>query len=226
MLFIGIISAQSKDPNQILDNLKKSFDSIEDYSATVSVHLDVDFLQMPDSKATVYFKKPDKFKLDSKGFAMLPKQTVGFSPVKFLEHDYDAVYIKEDTLANSKVDVIKIIPRSDSGEVILTTAWIDVNNGTLKRIESNTRTTGTFKIDFTYGEALKYKLPSKINFYFSLADAGMRMRVPKDIDDKKEMFSKKSIEGEVVLTYSNYKINKGIPDDFFNDDEQENKKLQ
>lgn len=83
LLLPALLFAQTNDPYKIIDEVKAKFESVNDYCAEIAVTIDVDFLQMPDSKAKVYFKKPDKFKMDSDGFAMLPKQSVGFSPSSF-----------------------------------------------------------------------------------------------------------------------------------------------
>ena len=81
--------AQQKDAVKILDAVKEKFNKVKDYQADVIGKLDISFAKVPDTKATVYFKQPDKVKIDSKGFAMLPKQSVNFSPVEMLNGDFN-----------------------------------------------------------------------------------------------------------------------------------------
>ncbi|MDD3558861.1 MAG: hypothetical protein PHW27_09825, partial [Melioribacteraceae bacterium] len=113
--------AQDKNPDEILNKVKSEFLKINDYSVNAVINVDVDFLKVPESKATIYFRQPDKMKLESDGFALLPKQGLDFSPSKLLEGDYTAIYTKTDTLDGENIDVIKVIPESDSSGIILST---------------------------------------------------------------------------------------------------------
>jgi hypothetical protein len=62
------------------------FEKIDDYQVDVRIKVDVDFLKMPEREATIYYKKPDKFHIDSENFAMLPKSGLNFSPLGFLNY--------------------------------------------------------------------------------------------------------------------------------------------
>ena len=219
-LFVFIISAfaQTKDPYAIIETLKEKLNEVTDYSADISINIDVNFIQMPDSKAKVYFKKPDKFRIKSEGFAMLPKQGLNFSPAKFFNEDFDAIYLRQDTLFNKDVDIIKVLPRSDSSNIILSTLWIDFKNKLLLKIEANTKDAGTFGIEFIYKNAIQYGLPDEVHFSFNIKDVRIPNMNPQNVDDKKQMTQDKTVEGIVRIKYSDYVINKGLDDKVFEEE--------
>ena len=107
---LGVSTPQKKDPDQILDEVKKTFNQVQDYVVDVNVKVDVDFIKMPETKATIYYKQPDKVHLESESFALLPREGLDVSPMGLLKEKYTAIYQKEDTVDDYKTDVIKVIP--------------------------------------------------------------------------------------------------------------------
>ena len=90
ILFVTLGFSQQKNPETILDDVKKEFEKIEDYQVDVKIKVDVEFLKMPEREATIFYKKPDKFHIDSENFALLPKSGLNSSPLGFLNYDYKA----------------------------------------------------------------------------------------------------------------------------------------
>lgn len=212
--------AQTKEAEKILDAVKKKFDAVRDYEVNINIKLDFEFVKMPDTKAKIYFKQPDKVKIDAKGFAMLPKQSLNFSPKQFLSGNYTAIYVKTETVNGNKLDVVKIIPESDSAGIILSTLWIDQAQSVIRKIETTGKRSGTVKIELTYDNK-NLGLPSQLKFNFS-AEKSQQQNVPqenKDDDDEHNVRwrDRSELSGSVIVTYTNYKINKGIPDSFFED---------
>ncbi|MCB0745453.1 MAG: hypothetical protein KDC67_16215, partial [Ignavibacteriae bacterium] len=146
----SILFAQTKNADEIITNVKNKFETVKDYQVDLKIEVDMEFLRVPKVSATVYFKQPDKMKMDSKDFAVLPKEGINFSPISMLNGDYTSIYVKEDTLENHIVDVVKIIPLSDSTKIILTTLWIDTKNNVIRKVETTTKNKGTLiaKLDY------------------------------------------------------------------------------
>ena len=71
---VSIIFGQTKDPDAILNKVKENFNKIKDYQVDIHIKIDVSFLKVPDSNAKIYFKQPDKVKIKSDQFALLPKE--------------------------------------------------------------------------------------------------------------------------------------------------------
>ncbi|MBI5730370.1 MAG: hypothetical protein HY963_04460 [Ignavibacteriales bacterium] len=228
------ISAQTKDPNKILDAVRQKFNKANDYQVDVNVKLDMSFIKVPDMSVKVFFKQPDKVKLQSEGFAMVPKQGLNFSPAQLLKGDFTTIYVRSGTIDNHKIDVVKVIPNSDSSNVILSTLWIDAAESVIRKAETTSKKGGTTKIELNYDDT-KYGLPSQVKLSFNLGE----MQIPsalsnqsnenKESDDKGRRRNKAigegmSLKGTVTMNYKNYQINKGIPDSFFDEKEKEKKK--
>jgi hypothetical protein len=210
----GILLGQKKDPDKILQEVIKSFNKVQDYTVNVNIKVDVPFLKAPDTEAKIYFKQPDKIHFASDKFALLPKEGLDFSPMGLLKKDYTALYIKEDEINGTSHSVIKIIPTEDRGDVILSTLWINNNLKAISKVESSTKTSGTFVMELFYDSKLKYPLPSKMLFSFNFSGmGGQRHPDPDDLKagDKKD----EPIKGKVYITYSDYQVNQGIPDSIF-----------
>jgi len=213
ILFTVNIFAQ-KDPYEILRNVNDNFESIEDYSVDVKVKIDVDFLRVPETEAKIYFKKPDKIKFASEGFALLPKQGLNFSPAKLLNFDYDAIYVKKDTISANVTEVIKIIPKSDTANLVLSTLWVDPEENIVRRIISTTKNSGTFEAVLSYDE--NPPLPSEVKFMFNVENLELPPSMSGEFDGaERKKTGKDGMKGSVIISYKNYKINQGIPDEIF-----------
>jgi len=219
IILTAAIYSQAKNPETILEKVKHEFDKVEDYQVDVKIKVDVDFLKMPDREATIYYKRPDKFHIDSENFAMLPKSGLNFSPFGFLNYKYTAFYEKEDTVNGTLTSVIKVIPLEGSAEVILSTFWIDTKRNIILKVESSRKPQGTFVIDLKYLKTSEgFWLPSSLVFSFTID----RSLIPKRFNDtgdsrskEKTKDSEKPETGKVYLNYFNYKVNTGLTDEFF-----------
>jgi len=212
---IGI--SQSKDPDEILKSVIKNFDRVQDYVVDVNIKVDVQSIKVPETKAKIYFKQPDKVHLESEGFAMLPKDGMQFSPSALLKNDYTALYEKDVDLNGVKTSIVKVIPSGNQSEVILSTLWIDQNKKMIRKIESTTKSNGTFTIDLFYDESAKYPLPNQIVFYFNLDKMNLPSANKNNNQDnpKQKMGLDSTTKGKVIVKYSNYAVNKGILDSVF-----------
>ena len=160
-----LIFAQSKNPDVIISNLKNEFSKVKDYSVDVNIKVDVNVLKVPEMNAKIFFKQPDKTHIESEGFAMLPRDGLYISPLSFLKNEYTAIYVRDENINGNNASVIKIIPLNDKGDLILTTLWIDQKRRVILKVESTTKTNGTFNLDLKYGDN-KYPLPISMIFSF------------------------------------------------------------
>jgi len=220
IILTSALFSQTKNADEILSKIKDKFEIIEDYEVNINIIVDMEFLRIPNVSAKVYFKQPDKMKMDSKDFAVLPKEAISFSPVKFLKGNISSIYVKSDTLDNTEIDIIKIIPLDDSSNIILSSLWVDVENTNILKIETTTKNKGTFTADFYYGEMIEHGLPSKMIFNFNIAEPKLPEMLKMETGDIKKPLGKisKNLAGNIEIRYSNYKINQGIEDSFFEKD--------
>lgn len=220
-LFIPLLCfAQSNRSEEILDKVKENFNKVKDYEVDVQIKVDVNFLKVPESKAKIYFKQPDKVRLKSSGFAMLPKEGLNFSPMNFLTGDYTSFFDKEGSIDGYSCYQIKIIPLGDKSDLILTNLWIDKNKFVIRQIESTTKSNGTFTINLKYRNDLNYPLPTFMVFAFNVRKMELPESLGADMDDTNQSNKEKknkngATTGKVYVTYSNYKVNSNLPDSVF-----------
>lgn len=219
LLISNQIFSQSKNPEEILKHVADNFNKVKDYTAEISIKVNVEFIKVPEAKAKIFFKQPDKVHLKSDGFAMLPKNGMEFSPTSLINTKHTAIYENDVLLDGIKTSVVKIIPLGNQDDIILSTLWIDQDKQLIRKVESTTKTNGIFVIDFSYSDGFKYPLPEEIVFSFNTD----KMNIPLNINDDSttEKPKKKNgkpdgiTKGRVIVKYSNYEVNKGIPDSVF-----------
>lgn len=215
LLIASLSFAGNKDPKIVLDKVKQKLDRVNDYTARVLIKIDVDFLKVDDSRAKIFFKQPDRFKMEAEGFAMIPRASLNFSPLRLLQQKTVSVYIRSDTLRATPVDVIKLLPVDDHGKIILASLWIDTHHSNVLKIEASTKDRGTFSILFSYGKQSRYGLPDTAAIFFDVS----RTRMPHFSFGKKNMNT--AVKGRVKIIYSHYQINKGLKDRIFEEETEE-----
>lgn len=227
LTFLGFTSShsQTNNPDIILKRVLDSFNKIEDYEVNVNIKVDVDFIKVPETEVKIYFKQPDKIHFESETFAMLPREGFNFSPNSLLKKKFTAFYVKEDTIDNRKTSVVKVIPLGDAEDVILSTLWVDQSKNLIRKVETTTKTRGTFAIELKYDNAnFDYPLPSDMIFSFNIDRTNIPLGFSGDINSDtkpKNKDVKPTTTGKVFISYSNYKVNAGILDKIF---ESKNKK--
>ena len=214
LFFVPVmIFAQSKNPDVIVNNIRQAFSKVKDYSVNVDIKVDVSFLKVPEMKAKLFFKQPDKMHIESSGFALLPKDGLYTSPMSFLKNDYTAIFARDEVFNGINTSVVKIIPLNDKGDLILTTLWIDQSKNEIVKVESTTKVNGTFTLILHYGNN-KYPLPDSMQFSFNAEKLKMP-QLPTDQSDNGKKKNSGMVSGKVFISYSNYEVNKGIPDSVF-----------
>jgi len=201
------------EAEKILNSVKKKFDVVKDYQVDVRIKIDVEFLKVPDNDAKIFFKAPDKIKLQTgDDFALIPKEGLNFNPANLLNGKYTAVYEGETKVNGAAHHIVKVIPTGGTGDVVLSTLWINKSTFFISKVESTTKNNGTFQIDMVYPKDSKYPLPSNMTFSFEVG----KFNLPKGFGGKKKRETTDlRAPGKVFITYKNYIVNKGVPDSVF-----------
>lgn len=220
LLVIGSMNLLAQDPNPevLIKKVRDNFIKVKDYEVDAHIKINVDFIKVPEADAKIYFKQPNKVKLASKQFAMLPKEGLNFSPNSFFNYKHSAVFIRTEDYSGFNTAVIKIIPLEDSTDIVLSTVWIDMNYNIIRKAEITTKYKGTYSLLLNYDVGkTKFFVPVELYFLFDVKTDNM----PKEFSAKpqnEKARKKKAVKGNAVVTYTNYKINKGLPDSIFKED--------
>jgi outer membrane lipoprotein-sorting protein len=223
LLFVFILTGVvglGQTAEEILKGVIDKIDLVEDYQADVQIKAAIPFIKVPIAKAKIYFKQKDKFKVESKGIAILPKQ--GMSDLTgFLSNEkkYSAVLGEAKTINEHKTRLISILPTDENSEIILAKVYISTSEDLIYRTVLTTKSSGTVSIDYEYNLNKKYGLPNKMTFTVDIKKFKMPKSVASDIrNNEKQKKYKDNEKGTIVLTFSNYLVNKGISDDVFKKD--------
>jgi outer membrane lipoprotein-sorting protein len=221
ILFISIYSIGfSQDADAILNRVVTKINSVKDYSVDANIKADIPLIKILPVKASIYFKQKDKFKVVSKGIAILPKQ--GFTDVNsFLmkKNSYMAVDGGVKTINEVKTNLITVIPTNENSEFVLAKLWIDAKNDLILKSQITTRSSGTVTVDYSYEAEAEFGLPNQLVFDIDVKKFKLPKSVAADLNktekEKAKKNKNKDQKGTIIIKLTNYKINKGISDDFF-----------
>ncbi|MBS1584207.1 MAG: hypothetical protein JSS82_01470 [Bacteroidetes bacterium] len=231
VLCLLLLSFPNLSPAQEAENLyykvRNKLLSVSDYIADVRIKLDVTFMKVPPLKGKLYFKSPDKMKLERNGgISILPKNSYNLTLSNLLPPGkvtvIDGGY---GTFMQRKVHIIKVIPSSDTGDIVLTKISIDEANLLVLHTETTTRDNGTINMDLQFGRYINYALPDRVTFFINLKDYKLPKGVTMDYtaaddDMMKKAKGAKVKKGKVQIDYLDYKMNTGLSDDFFKEKRQ------
>lgn len=210
----------AQDMTELINKVKAKLDQVNDYVAKGTLKTDVTFIKAPAGKITVYFKKPDKFKLKKDGgISILPKGGVSVNLNSIItSNSYVALAAGEAIIDGVKTKIIKLLPTDETSEIILSTFYIDETNLLIRKAVTTTKENGTYEISMSYGKYANYALPDKVIFSFNTKD----YKLPKGItlefegnEKPSDLDKLKNKKGKVEITYSSYTINQGVDDSVF-----------
>jgi outer membrane lipoprotein-sorting protein len=220
---IGVLMVSNnllaQNETDLVKKVKAKLDKVNDYTAQGKMRIDVSFIDAPESKVTIYYKKPDKFKVKkSGGISILPKGGVSVNLATLLGNEnYDIVPGRDLKINGVNTKVVKLLPQNENSDVVLTTLCIEEENLVIRKATVTTKENGTYEIDLNYNKYMDWGLPDKVVFLFNTKD----FKLPKGLTFEYEKGNKKKTEplknkkGSVEITYSSYTINKGIDDKIF-----------
>jgi hypothetical protein len=217
--FANSLVAQTKSAKQILNAVYSKMMVAKDYSVQANIKVDLPFVKMLPIDAKIFFKQKEKFKVESKSIAIVPRQ--GFDQITKMLNDtsgFDALISGEELVAGSQATIINVIPQSDTSDLILGKLWIDVKKNVVLKSQLTTKSNGTILTEYTYGSQLAYGLPDMMVFTVEVKKFKIPKGVTADINNTKTSVDDKKKDnkkGKIFIKLTNYQINKGIPDTVF-----------
>ncbi len=207
-----------QDGSILLEKVVSKISLVKDYSVDALIRADVPFIKISPVNAKIYFKQKNKFKVVSKGIAILPKQ--GFTEVNtFLlqKNSYMAVESGTKMIGELKTSLITVIPTNENSEFILAKLWVDPKNAVIISSQITTRSSGTVNVSYRYGSQIAFGLPSELIFEIDVKKFKMPKSIASDLNNSnsKKSNGKTDKKGTITIKLSNYSINKGISDSFF-----------
>jgi hypothetical protein len=194
-----------------LDAIEKKYSGLKDYTADVNVHFDMETFKTPDMQAKLYFKAPDKMKVESKGVFFFPREGGFFNPALFKKDDFEIKMLERAAEGKGEVK-LKIVPKKKERMGREFVLLIDRSDNLVKEIHTSQFDGRETKAKIEYGTYGSFELPRYILLTLDLPSV--------DPGEKRGFgpFEQKSerITGTIEITYANYKVNTGLKDEIFN----------
>jgi outer membrane lipoprotein-sorting protein len=219
LLSSELIQAQ-EDPTRYLDSIEKKYSGLKDYRVDVNVHFDIEALKAPDMQARLYYKAPDKMKVESKKVFFFPKEGGYFNPSLFKKKDFEVRLLERLIYDGRKAVRLRLTPtdmNTYNKGLVLT---IDTDRNLIREIKISPSEGREIKAAIEYGMFDGFELPTHID---------LQLDIPSEEPSGMKEFTQfgqrtKSITGKIQITYSNYRVNVGLSDEIFKDTESHNPK--
>lgn len=209
-------SCLAQDPTTSVNQVLARLNKLRDYQADARIKSDIPLIKILPVNAKVYFKQPDKFRMITKGIAILPKK--GFMDLSALlrnKSQYNALSTGFENINGVKAESITLLPTDDTGEIILAKIWIEPEYHLILKSQMTTRTNGTVVSAYQYGKDKEFGLPAEMMITVDVK----KFKIPKgmvvDINRTEIVPENKRKTGQIQIFFSNYKVNLGVEDRIF-----------
>lgn len=211
---------QAQNENELVKAVKAKLDKVKDYQAKGVMNIDVPFIKAPQSAVTIFFKKPNLFKIQKQdGLSIFPKGGISMNMGSLLDNtNYTAVPSGEAIINGVATKIIKLLPLDETSDIVLTTLYIEPKKALVRKASVTTKESGSYEVEMNYGRYIAWGLPDKVVFLFNTKN----YKIPKGLtfeydkgNSKKPTDADKSKKGRIEVSYSEYSINKGISDAIF-----------
>ena len=231
-IFVNLLfSNNSSQINRIIEKTNKQYMLVNNFETTMNVSLNVPGFRMPKKVYKVYYKLPNKIKINTKGFGVLPKTGLFTSPsdnfdnlknlsLNINKNSNNCILISGTVISDSlkaqfpnEYAKLTFVPIVDV--VVDTTKWI------IKSVTTRIDTVKLFEIKNNFQKfENKYYMPVKSQIEYYIKDAKLANWLNNDLGGIMKMGDSPEaasdvVQGTIKITYDKYKINKGIPDKVF-----------
>jgi hypothetical protein len=197
----------------ILNRVEAALAPVDDYTVTLAIAADLEQVNIPPMNATLYFKKPDRVHVASETFALLPKDAFSLSPSLILKR-FRVTDVVPESVAGHAVYRLQLAARDERMRV--REAWLQISaeRWTIERGELRFAENRTLAVEFAYARVEAVWLPSELRLSFSQPPTTPES--PPLADQKMVQGGHRlPLKGSVVIRYSGYRLNTGLPDTVF-----------
>jgi len=212
-----LVNTRAQTAEQIIQKIKTKLEKINDYVADGKMKTNVAFIKAPVATVKVFYQKPDKLLiLNETGISFIPKGSVNININNVFAHmqAFDIIDAGRD---NAGLRIIKLLPKDDTADIVLSTLYVDEKSMLVKKSKTTTKENGTYELEMKYEKFLEYGLPDQVIFSFNTKDYKLPKGITLDYDDgsEKNPDKLKNKKGTVEINYKDYIINKGIDSKIF-----------
>lgn len=220
VMLSGWLLSKAQTAEELIQKVKAKLDKVNDYEAKGKMKTNVVFIKAPIANVKIYYKKPNRLRINNEsGISFIPKgsMNINLGNIFINTTGFDIIDVGKESGSNLRI--IKLLPKDENADVVLSTVYIDEVQLLIKKAKTTTKENGTYELEMNYGKYAEYGLADKVVFSFNTKDYKLPKGITFDYDDgsKKEQTPDKlkNKKGKVEISYSAYIINKGVSDSVF-----------
>jgi hypothetical protein len=217
-------AASRPDPGQIFADLIKPYRNLNDYTVKIRAKISMPTIRIPNFTATLYFRQPDRFHIETKSFAPIPRNAGLFNPRQFDPEKNRITYQKSENLDQTRADVYRVEPLDAKSPVRYYQVWVGGVPGRILQVEhlSFHGTRGLVRIshrNVSRGPE-SWLLPENVRIHLTFPEGA----TPPDesfgtrdnpISGGMRRLDEVSGEGDIEITYSDWQVNTGLEESLF-----------
>jgi len=215
-------------PRQVFAELVKPYRNLNDYTVKIHAKVNLPTIRVPDFTATLYFKKPDRFHIETKSFAPIPRNSGVFNPSQFDPEKNRITYQRTENLGGTRADLYRVEPLDAKTQVRYYNVWVGGVPGRILQVEnlSFRGTKGLVKLSYgTVAQgAEKWLLPENVHIHLTFPegapnpDASSFTTKDNPVSGGMGRLDEISGEGDIHIAYSDWLVNAGLDDRLFKND--------
>jgi outer membrane lipoprotein-sorting protein len=204
-----------EDAFRYLDSIEKKYSELRDYTADVKVHFNIETFKAPDMQARLFYKAPDKMKVESKKVFFFPREGGYFNPFLFKKEDFEIKLLERSPEDGKKAAKLRLTPKKVKRSIQHFVLKIDTERNLIREIEVTQFDGREVKAAIEYGRFDGFELPAHIRLKLDIPS--FETEGPKEFDQLVQ--KQKRVTGTIDISYSNYRVNSGLSDQIFKDSE-------
>ncbi len=221
LLIVGWVPGQPT-VESLVDSVSARFAAIEDYSVRIKLKVELPKFRMPRKTINLYFKQPDKLKVEADGFAIVPRQ--GLNVAAVLDSLTDIRFLPADSVAEFRCWQVAG-ERQQGDRTLISTVWIDRDEFVIRRVKTRMDTLDVMTVNIEYEQVeKKYYMPVRTVVDLQISPAAIAAMEHSHQDRRRSPPSEQAEDiptgGQMIMEFSRYRINRGIKDRVFKDSDR------
>lgn len=195
--------------------MEEAYRDLRDYTVTVDVTVDLERLKVPPMKATMYFRQPDRVRFASSGFALIPRESMGFTGARLRER-FDVERVEERREEGGLRYELTLKPKEDRTRLRRLLLTVDPGPWTPERLAAPQPDGRTMEARFRHESVGGFRLPVALDVRFTAPDSG-----DADLPLPGQRQGPAPRNGTISVRFSEYRINTGLEDSFFEESDRQ-----
>ena len=215
---------QESTPQQVFQAIIKPYQNLTDYTVKIQTKVMIPGFRIPDFAAVLYFKKPDKFHIETKNFAPIPRNSGLFDPFQFDPEKNRITFEQNVNLEGMQAELYRVEPGESETRVRFYNVWVGGNPRRILQVENHSFKGTKALVKLTYKN-----IKQGPENWLMPETAGVHLTFPEGIQGNDSSFLIKDNpvsagrmkpdeiqgEGDIYISYSNWQINTGLDDSLF-----------